>query len=95
MDFLLAMANIKISDIVIIFRSDMELDLPSNFNQTILDGMETAARLWASGQKSRLTVMPVKVQSSISQLKASMFTEDKYEVFNFKTACPIGGTGFL
>ena len=73
----------------------MELDLPANFGQTVLDGMDSAFRLWSSGQKSRLTVAPIKVQSAISQLKPSMFTEDKYETFNYKTAGPIGGTAFL
>ena len=73
----------------------MELDLPTNFGQSILDDMDTAFNLWSSGEKSRLTVAPIKLQSALSQLKPQMFSEDKYETFNFKTACPVGGVGYL
>ena len=73
----------------------MELDLPVNFNQTILEDMESAFHLWSAGEKSRLTVNPIKVQSALSQLKPGMFSDDKFVEFNFKTAGMIGGAGFL
>ena len=76
-------------------RTDMELDVPSNYSTIVLGGMESASKLWSDGQKSRLTVGPLKLQSALSQLKPSMFSEDKYEGVQFKNASPIGGSGFL
>ena len=73
----------------------MELDLPSNFNNVVLNGMDSAAKLWSSGQKSRLVIGPVKLQSALSQLKPSMFSEGKYEEMNFLYTSPIGGIAYL
>ena len=73
----------------------MELDLPVNFGRTILGEMESAFQLWSAGEKSRLTINPIKVQSATSQLRPSSFSDDKYVDFNFKTANAIGGSGFL
>ena len=73
----------------------MELDVPTNYSAVVLSEMKTASKLWADGQKSRLTVGPLKLQSAVSQLKPTMFSEDKYENVTFKTANPIGGGGFL
>ena len=81
--------------IIFSFSDDMELDLPSNYQQVVLTGMKSAGKLWGSGLKSRLIVNPVKLQAAVSQLKPSMFSDDKYDAYDYATAMPIGGNGFL
>ena len=73
----------------------MELDLPENYQKTILSNIKSAGKLWGTGEKSRLIVNPVKVQAANSQLRASMFSDDKYETFDFNLSNPIGGNGYL
>ena len=77
------------------FRSNIELALPSNFADVVLETLRPASDLWQSGETSRLIVTPIKVQSGRSQIKAGMFSDDKYDTVSYHDCPPIGGLGFL
>ena len=76
-------------------RGDMELDLPDNYQQAILSSIKSAGKLWGTGERSRLIVNPIKAQAATLQLKANMFADDKYEIYDFNYSTPIGGNGYL
>ena len=82
-------------NIMLFCRSEMELSLPNNFVKVITESIKPASQIWADGEKARLIVNVVKLQSALSQLKPTMFSEDKYENVSFAQAPPIGGLGFL
>ena len=77
------------------FRSNIELALPSNFADVVLETLRPASSLWESGETSRLVVTPIKLQSARTQIRQGMFSEDKYENVSYHECPPIGGLGFL